>query len=237
MDLYHPFLTVENYQNTPTHHKHVGGEVDSLVIFVHGYQGSSVDLEKARNFMNIYCPNSYGLLIKSIEDEIDESIEKLGEMVAQEIRLHLINTLNDYKRINFIGYSLGGILARQSLQHLERYKDKMNIFITFASPHAGIRDNENALVKTGIWFLTNFEKNKNLKQLNCECNPEDRLITLYSLSRCPAISWFKKFVAVSSREDNFVPYESSRIEEGQLRDITRQICLNLKERIRRLERV
>jgi hypothetical protein len=43
----------------------------------------------------------------------------------------------------------------------------MNIFISFASPHAGIRDTANPLVKTGIWFLTNFEKNKNLKQLNC----------------------------------------------------------------------
>lgn len=32
----------------------------------------------------------------------------------------------------------------------------MNIFISFASPHAGICDASNPLVKTGIWFLTNF---------------------------------------------------------------------------------
>lgn len=117
MDLHHPFLTIENF-STDDGPKSSGTEVDSLVVFVHGYQGSSIDLEKARNFMNIYCPNSHGLLIKSIEDEIDEEIEKLGEMVAQEVRLHIINTLNEYKRINFVGYSLGGILARQSLQHL-----------------------------------------------------------------------------------------------------------------------
>jgi triacylglycerol esterase/lipase EstA (alpha/beta hydrolase family) len=141
MDLHHPFLTIENYSPSDVHIKQPAGEIDTLVVFVHGYQGSSVDLEKARNFMNIYCPNSHGLLIKSIEDEIDETIEKLGEMVAQEVRLHLINSLNDYKRINFIGYSLGGILARQSLKHLEKYKDRMNIFISFASPHAGIKDN------------------------------------------------------------------------------------------------
>lgn len=158
-------------------------------------------------------------------------------MIAHEVRLHMINTLNEYKRINFIGYSLGGILARQSLQHLHRYKDRMNIFISFASPHAGICDTENPLVKTGIWWLTNFQKNKNLKQLNCESNPQNQLITLYTLSQCEAISWFKKFIAVSSRQDNFVPYLSSRIEEGDLKDITRQICINLKERIRRLERV
>jgi hypothetical protein len=62
-------------------------------------------------------------------------------------------------------------------------------------------------------------------------------VSLYTLSQSDAICWFKKFVAVSSREDNFVPYESSRIEEGNLRDITRQICLNMKLRIKRLERV
>ena len=44
----------------------------------------------------------------------------------------------------------------------------MNTFISFASPHAGICDTSNPLVKTGIWFLTNFDKNKNLRELNCE---------------------------------------------------------------------
>lgn len=64
MDLHHPFLTIENY--APSGIRTSTGEVDSLVVFVHGYQGSSVDLEKARNFMNIYAPNCHGLLIKSI---------------------------------------------------------------------------------------------------------------------------------------------------------------------------
>jgi hypothetical protein len=44
-------------------------------------------------------------------------------------------------------------------------------------------------------------------------------------------------VAVSSKEDNFVPYESSRLEEDSLGDMTKSICLNLKKKIRRLERV
>jgi hypothetical protein len=43
MDLYHPFLTIENFSASPTT-KGPSGEVDSLVVFVHGYQGSSVDL-------------------------------------------------------------------------------------------------------------------------------------------------------------------------------------------------
>ena len=80
----------------------------------------------------------------------------------------MLNSLNNYRKINFIGYSLGGIIARESVKHLERYKDMMNVFVSFASPHTGISDTTNPLVRTGIWFLTKFEKNKNIKELNCE---------------------------------------------------------------------
>jgi predicted esterase len=87
-------------------------------------------------------------------------------MVGEEVKMHLLTSENNYQHISFVGYSLGGIIARSSLKHLENYKSKMNIFITFASPHAGIRDNSNYLVRTGVWFLTNFEEKKNLRQLN-----------------------------------------------------------------------
>lgn len=87
---------------------------------------------------------------------MDESIEKLGEMVADEVMQQLLKTQNNYKAINFIGYSLGGIVAREAVKHLQKYKHLMNVFVSFASPHAGICDASNPLVKTGIWFLTNF---------------------------------------------------------------------------------
>ena len=44
------------------------------MVYVHGYQGSDYDLEKAKNYMSLYDPKSYGLLIKSIQDEIDEDL-------------------------------------------------------------------------------------------------------------------------------------------------------------------
>jgi hypothetical protein len=43
-------------------------EINSLVVFIHGYQGSDYDLEKAKNYLCVYSPHSYGLLIKSIQD-------------------------------------------------------------------------------------------------------------------------------------------------------------------------
>ena len=67
-----------------------------------------------------------------------------------------------------MGYSLGGIIVREAMKHLEEFKDKMNIFLSLASPHAGTIDGGNILIKTGIWYLINFQNAKNLKQLHCQ---------------------------------------------------------------------
>lgn len=63
---------------------------------------------------------------------------------------------------------MGGVIAREVVKHLSELKSKMNLLVTFASPHLGVSMSDNQLVKTGIWYLINFEKVKNLKQLNCE---------------------------------------------------------------------
>ena len=87
----------------------------------------------------------------------------------------------------------------------------MNIFATFASPHLGVSKADNYLVGTGIWYLANVEKVKNMRQLNCQTLDEEDLL-MKRLSSCDCLGWFKKVVLVSSKEDNFVPYYSSRID-------------------------
>lgn len=63
----HPFLMVENYEKVKIVEERQEEELNSLVVFVHGYQGSDYDLEKAKNFLSIYNSKCYGLLIKSIQ--------------------------------------------------------------------------------------------------------------------------------------------------------------------------
>lgn len=86
----------------------------------------------------------------------------------------------------------------------------MNLFITYASPHLGISKSDNYLVGTGIWYLANVEKIKNMRQLNCQPLDEDDNL-MKKLSSCDCLNWFNKIVLVSSKEDNFVPYYSSRL--------------------------
>lgn len=54
------------------------------------------------------------------------------------------------------------------MRHLEEFKDKMNLFLSLASPHTGTIDGSNLLIKTGIWYLINFQNAKNIKQLHCQ---------------------------------------------------------------------
>ena len=117
-DMYHPFMMIEGYENKSIEEV-PSLEITSLVVFVHGYQGSDYDLEKAKNFLTLYGPNSHGLLIKSIQDEIDEDLEHLGAKVANEVKAHISGTFNNYRKISFVGYSLGGVIIRESLKYLD----------------------------------------------------------------------------------------------------------------------
>ena len=74
----------------------------------------------------------------------------------------------------------------------------MNLFVSFASPHLGVTVSDNKLVGTGIWYLINFEKVKNLKQLNCQ-EDENQEIILGKLAECQSLTWFSKVVLVSSK--------------------------------------
>ncbi len=62
----------------------------------------------------------------------------LGKKIASEILFYIENCSENIQTISFIGFSLGGVLARASLEHLTKYKTKMKLLITLASPHLGI---------------------------------------------------------------------------------------------------
>lgn len=107
-----------------------------------------------------------------------------------------------------MGYSLGGVVIRAGLRHLAAYKERMNVLITLASPHLGIAKMDNFLVSAGVWYMIKFDKVRSLNELNH--NDEENL--LLKLSRDESLGWFSKIIVTSSKEDNFVPNYSARIE-------------------------
>jgi esterase/lipase len=105
---------------------------------VHGYQGNSFDFQKSKNYLKKHNKNTTILVIESITQEMDKCIEDLGKKVADEVIKHVGNSIINYDRINFVGFSLGGVIVRACLGELGFLRNKLGIFVTFSSPHLGI---------------------------------------------------------------------------------------------------
>lgn len=135
----------------------------TLTVFVHGYQGNSFDFQKAKNYLRKVNKSTHILIIESITNEMNQSIEHLGSQTAEEITKYINNSLYFFTSINFVGFSLGGLIARSAFSHLKEHWPKFNLFITFSSPHLGISECDNNLVNLGVWYLIKVDKVKNLK--------------------------------------------------------------------------
>ncbi len=64
----------------------------SLIILIHGFQGSHHDLKKLKNYLEYFSPKLKVLSITSIEKSFTENIEFLGEKVAAEIEFYITNS-------------------------------------------------------------------------------------------------------------------------------------------------
>lgn len=88
----------------------------------------------------------------------------------------------------------------------------------------------------GVWYLIKVDKVINLKELNFQSVKMHESL-LMKLSKCDYISYFRKVVLVCSKDDGFVPFYSTVLEESFCDREIRVLCENIKSNIRRMERV
>jgi hypothetical protein len=207
-----------------------------LFVLVHGFEGSSNDMKLLRNNLVIVYSDAMVLCSTANDNDTKSGIGEMGERLAGEVRDYIAEYCpgNILGRISFIGHSLGGLIIRAALPHLENYSGKMHLFLTLSTPHLGIKSHSSNLVKAGIWVLKTWSKSRSLTQLSMDdtANPRDGYI--YKLSEIEGLNWFKHFVLLSSSQDNYVPFESARIEvnESQTQaEVYHEIVRNLLEKI------
>ena len=75
-------------------------------------------------------------------------------------------------RLTFIGHSLGGLIIRASLPHLERFKDKFHGYLSLCSPHLGYMYKSSKLFNAGMWILKKWKKSTALSQLSMSDNKD-----------------------------------------------------------------
>ena len=127
-----------------------------------------------KNYLNYLYPEALFLSSNCNEDSTIGDIYEMGKSLANEIIYFIQDNcqgdiLSRYikiyiythlyiNRISFVGFSLGGIIIRSALPHLQEYSLKMYTFITLSSPHLGFMYNSNFIIEAGIWFLKRWKK-------------------------------------------------------------------------------
>lgn len=88
----------------------------------------------------------------------------MGKRLAEEVKEHIYNycPASCLTRISFIAHSMGGLITRAALPHLEEYKDKFYTYMSLSSPHLGYMYNSNKLFGAGMWFWKKWRKSKSL---------------------------------------------------------------------------
>ena len=110
-----------------------------------------------------------------------------------------------------VGHSMGGVIARSAIPHLEKYRHQMGFFCSLSSPHLGYLNGVNGLIKVGLWAIRKFKNIQSLSQLSMEERGNPRKTFLYELSKTGHLRYFRKIILLSSFEDSYVSWHSARI--------------------------
>ena len=206
------FIKNSNKKNDLANVNHTGK--GCLFVFVHGYLASSFDTALMKNVIAVRFPEAETLCACNNEGHTEGDIEEMGGRLAKEVITYICDWFpkGTLKNLSFIGHSLGGLIIRAALTHLADYKDKMRVFLTLSTPHLGYTYQSSSLVGTGMWFLKKWKRSKSLSQLEMSDNKDITKTVIYKLSEAEGLNWFKRIILLSSYQDHYSPYESSRIE-------------------------
>lgn len=187
-----------------------------LFVLVHGFQGNSYDLRLIKNTISLSFPGAICLTSNANEDNTEDSIEIMGQRLADEIVRYVEHWCGEdaVSRLSFICHSLGGVIARAALPKLKHLWSRLYTFVSFSSPHLGYMCNTNRLIDAGLWVLKKWRKALSLQQLTLSDAKTAQQCFLYKLctEESEAFSFFRQVCFVSSFQDQYVPFESARVE-------------------------
>jgi len=143
-----------------------------LIVFVHGYQASSFDMEPLSNYLKFKNPEIICLISAVNEGRTEQSIEESAHRLAIEIK-NFVNSLElkDFQ-MSFVCHSLGGLIGRACLKYLQLHKEKFNQFVSFCSPHLGYLYHSSTLISTSLWILNKVKKDPSMIELTMSDHAE-----------------------------------------------------------------
>lgn len=192
-----------------------------IVVLVHGFQGTSFDMRLIKNSIALLHPQSLYLLSTANEHDTEAAIEIMGERLAEEVKTFVkewrpgSSSEPSLGRLSFIAHSAGGLIVRSALPLLSEYRRHMYTFMTFSTPHLGYIYPASSLFNAGLWIAKKLRKSLCLEQLSLTDDPNMSNSFLVRLAEQPGLDYFKHVVLVSSKQDQYVSFESARIEMSE----------------------
>ena len=196
-----------------------------LIVLVHGYQGSTHDVRLIRNqgmlvamflfqvltSVACLCPDALIYSSSSNEQHTDGNLREMGLRLANEVTSFVEKHSTSFYfigKISFIAHSLGGLIVRSALPHLNKYKKSFNLFMTLSTPHIGIT---NRIIESGVLIMNLFKKSEVLEQLTLRDGFSLEDCELYRLASIEGMCWFKRIILVGSSQDRYAPISTSII--------------------------
>ncbi|KAI9203221.1 putative serine esterase-domain-containing protein [Polychytrium aggregatum] len=187
-----------------TRRQNIAEEACHLVVFVHGFLGSSYDFRQYRNRLKLMmallgemgCNMAY-LISQSNESNTLTDIEALGKSLASEVESYIKES---------------GIIARCAINQpeMDRYRPFFYNFMTFGTPHLSLILHSNMILTTAMSFYQRIQNIQSLKQLNMQDHRDPKQTLLFRLSsQQPGLTDFQSVRLVASEQDGYVHYPSA----------------------------
>jgi triacylglycerol esterase/lipase EstA (alpha/beta hydrolase family) len=185
-----------------------------LIVLVHGFQGNSYDMRLIKNIISLVNPSCVFLSSTSNQDDTEGDFTEMGKKLANEVR-SFIKEWNEgviFKKISFIGHSIGGLIIRSCLPYLRDFSTRMWLYMSLSTPHLGYIYTTSKIIEAGMWLIKTWKKAKSLEQLSFSDSKNIKDSLVYKLSEYDGLNWFSHVYLLSSHQDYYAPFESTRIQ-------------------------
>ncbi|KAL0033798.1 hypothetical protein WJX77_005511 [Trebouxia sp. C0004] len=189
-----------------------------VVVFVHGFRGSARDLGAVRSHMQLAQPDLDYLMSNCNQDRTAEGLQTMGHRLAAEVAQYLQGFENGKQRrldkLSFVGHSIGNLIIRAALTEpvLKVYLPCLWLFLSLSGPHLGYLCSANKLFCSGMWLFKKFTAGRTLHELTFTDAPELQECYLHNLAAAPSLTLFKCVLLAASPQDQYVPFDSTRIQ-------------------------
>ncbi|KAL0053468.1 hypothetical protein WJX82_006088 [Trebouxia sp. C0006] len=189
-----------------------------VVVFVHGFRGSARDLGAVRSHMQLAQPDLDYLMSKCNQDRTADGLQTMGHRLAAEVAQYLQDFENGKQRrldkLSFVGHSIGNLIIRAALTEpvLKAYLPSLWLFLSLSGPHLGYLCSANKLFCSGMWLFKKFTAGRTLHELTFTDAPELKDCYLHNLAAAPSLTLFKCVLLAASPQDQYVPFDSTRIQ-------------------------